>query len=73
MTLFERTKELAELRGYTLAELMRKANVGEKSPYTWRPSKTYPNGITPRHLTLEKIAKAGNSTCLLYTSDAADE
>jgi transcriptional regulator with XRE-family HTH domain len=74
MSLFERTKKLAELRGYTLAELMRKAEVGEKSPYTWRPSKTYPNGITPRHETLEKIAKAGNSTVdyLLGNTDNPD-
>lgn len=56
MTLFERVRETAKMRGYSLAELAREAGIGEKSIYTWKPSKTYPDGITPKHETLEKIA-----------------
>lgn len=56
MTLFERVKKIAGDRGYSLAELARKANIGEKSIYAWKPSKTYPQGITPRRETLDKVA-----------------
>lgn len=56
MTLFERVKEISGNRGYSLAELARKAGIGEKSVYAWKPSKTYPEGITPRRETLDKVA-----------------
>ncbi len=56
MTLFERVKNAADSRGYTLAELSRKAGIGEKSIYAWRPSKNYPDGIHPKRATLQKIA-----------------
>lgn len=56
MTLFERVKETAKSRGYSLAELSRKADIGEKTIYTWKPSKTYPNGVTPSHEVLDKVA-----------------
>ncbi len=62
MTLFERVKETAKSRGYSLAELSRKADIGEKTIYTWKPSKTYPNGVTPSHEVLEKVAKVLNVT-----------
>lgn len=57
MTLFDRVKKISKQRGYSLAELARKADIGEKSIYTWKPSKTYPNGVTPSRKTLESVAK----------------
>ncbi|AVL02825.1 helix-turn-helix domain-containing protein [Pediococcus pentosaceus] len=57
MTLFDRVKKISKQRGYSLAELARKADIGEKSIYTWKPSKTYPNGVTPSRKTLEAVAK----------------
>lgn len=71
MTLFERVKTTADMRGYSLAELSRKAGIGEKSIYAWRPSKNYPEGINPKRVTLQKIADVlGVSTdYLLGTTD----
>lgn len=56
MTLFDRVKTIAKQRGYSLAELARHAGIGEKSIYTWKPSKTYPNGIMPTHSSLKAVA-----------------
>ena len=56
MTLFDRVKTIAKQRGYSLAELARHAGIGEKSIYTWKPSKTYPNGIMPTHNSLQAVA-----------------
>lgn len=56
MTLFERVKETAKKRGYSLAELARRAGIGQKSIYTWKPSKTYPKGVTPSREVLEKVS-----------------
>lgn len=56
MTLFDRVKTIAKQRGYSLAELARQAGIGEKSIYTWKPSKTYPNGIMPTHNSLQAVA-----------------
>lgn len=56
MTLFERVKKVSKDKGFSLAEVARKAGIGEKSIYTWKPSKTYPNGVTPSHDVLEKVA-----------------
>lgn len=52
MTLFDRVKTIATQRGYILAELPREAGIGEKSIYTWKHSKTYPDGVTPSRPTL---------------------
>lgn len=60
MTLFERVKEIAKKRGYSLAELSRRAGIGQKSIYTWKPSKTYPNGVTPSREVLEKVSNELN-------------
>lgn len=60
MTLFERVKETAKKRGYSLAELARRAGIGQKSIYTWKPSKTYPNGVTPSREVLEKVSNELN-------------
>ncbi|QYY85644.1 helix-turn-helix domain-containing protein [Pediococcus pentosaceus] len=56
MTLFDRVKKISKQHGYSLAELARKAGIGEKSIYTWKPSKTYPEGVTPSRKTLESVA-----------------
>ena len=55
-TLFDNVKNTAERRGYTLAELARRADIGEKSIYSWKPTSKFPNGVTPRRKTLDKIA-----------------
>lgn len=60
MTLFDRVKEISKQKGYTLTELADKAGIGEKSMYTWKPSEKFPNGVTPKRATLEKVAKALN-------------
>ncbi|MFH5812112.1 helix-turn-helix domain-containing protein [Companilactobacillus sp. FL22-1] len=62
MTLYERVKTLAKERGYNLTELAEAAHIGKKSIYTWKPSKTYPNGVTPSREVLEKIGKVLNLT-----------
>jgi transcriptional regulator with XRE-family HTH domain len=56
MTLFERIKKISKDRGFALTEVARRAEIGEKSIYAWKPSKAYPDGITPRRETLEKVA-----------------
>jgi transcriptional regulator with XRE-family HTH domain len=56
MTLFERVKETAKLKGFALSEVARRAEIGEKSIYTWKPSKSFPEGIEPKRETLEKVA-----------------
>ena len=56
MTLFERIKKVSAERGFALTEVARRADIGEKSIYAWKPSKNYPDGITPRRETLEKVA-----------------
>jgi transcriptional regulator with XRE-family HTH domain len=56
MTLFERVKETAKLKGFALSEVSRRAEIGEKSIYTWKPSKSFPEGIEPKRETLEKVA-----------------
>ncbi|MCI1985283.1 MAG: helix-turn-helix domain-containing protein [Lactobacillus sp.] len=56
MTLFERIKKISSERGFALTEVARRAGIGEKSVYAWKPSKAYPDGITPRRETLEKVA-----------------
>ncbi|AVK60562.1 transcriptional regulator [Lactobacillus sp. CBA3605] len=56
MTLFERVKKIAKKNGFSLAEVARQANIGEKSIYTWKPSKTYPNGVNPSRDVLDKVA-----------------
>ncbi|MBJ7621111.1 helix-turn-helix domain-containing protein [Weissella confusa] len=56
MTLFERVKETAKSKGFALAELARRAGIGEKSIYTWKPTKQFPDGIEPKRETLEKVA-----------------
>jgi len=55
-TLVDNVKNTAETRGYTLAELARRAEIGEKSIYSWKPTSKFPNGVTPRRKTLDKIA-----------------
>lgn len=60
MTLFERVKKVSKDKGFSLAEVARKAGIGEKSIYTWKPSKTYPNGVTPSHDVLDKVANVLN-------------
>lgn len=73
MTLFERVKETAKKRGYTLAELARRAGIGEKSIYTWKPSKTYPNGVTPSREVLERVANQLDvSVNFLLTGEETD-
>lgn len=57
MTLFDRIKKTSKERGFALTEVARRAGIGEKSIYAWKPSKRYPEGITPRHETLEKVAE----------------
>lgn len=56
MTLFERVKDIAKLKGFALTELARRAGIGEKSIYTWKPTKQFPDGIEPKRETLEKVA-----------------
>lgn len=56
MTIYERIKNTADQKGFALSEVARRANIGEKSIYAWKPSSKYPNGITPKRLTLEKVA-----------------
>lgn len=56
MTLFDRIKKIAKSKGYSLSEVSRQSGIGEKSIYTWKPSKTYPDGIIPKHDTLQKVA-----------------
>ncbi|MBJ7620030.1 helix-turn-helix transcriptional regulator [Weissella confusa] len=56
MTLFERVKDIAKSKGFTLTELARRAGIGEKSIYTWKPTKQFPDGIEPKRETLEKVA-----------------
>lgn len=56
MTLFDRIKKIAKAKGYSLSEVSRRSGIGEKSIYTWKPSKTYPDGIVPKHETLQKVA-----------------
>ncbi len=60
MTLFERIKKISKDRGFALTEVARRAEIGEKSIYAWKPSKAYPDGITPRRETLEKVADVLN-------------
>ena len=56
MTLFERVKDIAKSKGFALTELARRAGIGEKSIYTWKPTKQFPDGIEPKRETLEKVA-----------------
>lgn len=56
MTLFERTKKIAKRKGYSIAELERKANLSENYLYTWKRTDN------PRTDSLEKVAKALNVT-----------
>jgi len=60
MTLFERVKEISKKNGFSLAEVARRANIGEKSIYTWKPSKTYPTGVSPSREVLERVATVLN-------------
>lgn len=60
MSLFERIKEISKQRGFALTEVARRAEIGEKSIYAWKPSKKYPDGITPKRATLEKVANVLN-------------
>lgn len=60
MTLFERVKKIAKKNGFSLAEVARRANIGEKSIYTWKPSKTYPTGVHPSRDVLDKVANVLN-------------
>jgi len=75
MTLFERVKETAKKRGYSLAELARRAEIGQKSIYTWKPSKTYPNGVKPSREVLEKVANELDVSVnyLLGVSESVDK
>lgn len=56
MTLFERVKNISKDKGFSLSEVARRAGIGEKSIYTWKPSRTYPKGVTPSHDVLDKVA-----------------
>ncbi|WP_419155699.1 helix-turn-helix domain-containing protein [Weissella minor] len=56
MTLFDRVKKISKEKGFALSEVARRADIGQKAIYTWKPSKTYPNGIEPKRETLEKVA-----------------
>ena len=56
MTLFERVKDISKSKGFALTELARRAGIGEKSIYTWKPTKQFPDGIEPKRETLEKVA-----------------
>ncbi|WP_261809522.1 helix-turn-helix domain-containing protein [Levilactobacillus humaensis] len=60
MTLFERVKTTAKNNGFSIAEVARRAGIGEKSIYTWKPSKTYPNGVKPSREVLEKVSAVLN-------------
>ncbi|WP_125607323.1 helix-turn-helix domain-containing protein [Lapidilactobacillus bayanensis] len=51
MTLFERTKELAKKRGFSLAEVERKAELSENYLYTWKRTDN------PRKGSLEAVAR----------------
>lgn len=57
MTIFDRVKTTSKSKGYTLVEVSRRANIGEKSIYTWKPSASYPDGITPSREIIERVAK----------------
>lgn len=55
MTLLERTKEVAKLRGISLTDLALKAGLAEKSIYSWDRS-------TPKADNLAKVADVLNVT-----------
>lgn len=71
LTLFDKVKKISNQKGFSLAELARRARIGEKSIYTWKPSKTYPDGVTPSRDILERVAKELNVSVeyLLGTDD----
>lgn len=56
MTLFERTKDLAKKRGYSIAEVERKANLSENYLYTWKKTDN------PRKESVQKVADVLNVT-----------
>lgn len=56
MTLFERTKEISTRRGYSIAELERKAGLSENYLYTWKRTDN------PRKDSLKKVADVLNVT-----------
>lgn len=49
MTIFDRTKELAKIRGLSLIEIEKRANLSEKSLYKWKTS-------NPSSDNLQKVA-----------------
>ncbi|TYC48848.1 XRE family transcriptional regulator [Weissella muntiaci] len=53
MTIFERTKELAKEKGFTLRQLEEKAGLGTKSIYSWK-------NYTPRGSNLQAVADVLN-------------
>ncbi|MBM7617315.1 transcriptional regulator with XRE-family HTH domain [Weissella uvarum] len=74
MSIYERVKQIAEERGFALTEVAQRAGIGEKSIYAWKPSKQYPDGVTPKRATLEKVAAVLGVTAddLLGLPDSAN-
>ncbi|WP_143463738.1 helix-turn-helix domain-containing protein [Levilactobacillus enshiensis] len=67
MTLFERTKEIAQKRGYSIAEVERKAGLSENYLYTWKRTDN------PRKASIEAVANVLNvSTSELLGEEPTD-